>query len=101
MTPFIRDSLCDLGRMEIPRPQFQGMQFVATRGKFGFYKTIRENGGKYGIQVKPQGPRRPALSNEEISTLVEPSNTGNAKISKVDLPKNANRTLYELYINFF
>lgn len=34
----IRDSLCDLGRMEIPRPQFHGMQFVATRGKLGFYK---------------------------------------------------------------
>ncbi|VDM76362.1 unnamed protein product [Strongylus vulgaris] len=60
----IRDSLCDLGRMEIPRPQFNGMQFVATRGKLGFYKTIRENGGKYGIQVKPQGPRRPALSSD-------------------------------------
>ncbi|EYC40842.1 hypothetical protein Y032_0594g423 [Ancylostoma ceylanicum] len=60
----IRDNLCDLGRMEIPRPQFHGMQFVATRGKLGFYKTIRENGGKYGIQVKSQGPRRPALSND-------------------------------------
>ncbi|VDM62578.1 unnamed protein product [Angiostrongylus costaricensis] len=60
----IRDSLCDLGRMEIPRPQFHGMQFVATRGKQGFYKTIRENGSKYGLQVKPQGPRRPVLSND-------------------------------------
>ncbi|KAE9413418.1 hypothetical protein Angca_006216 [Angiostrongylus cantonensis] len=60
----IRDSLCDLGRMEIPRPQFRGMQFVATRGKQGFYKTIRDNGSKYGLQVKPQGPRRPVLSND-------------------------------------
>ncbi|VDL69487.1 unnamed protein product [Nippostrongylus brasiliensis] len=60
----IRDSLCDLGRMEIPRPQFHGMQFVATRGKLGFYKTIRENGSKYGLQVKAQGPRRPVLSND-------------------------------------
>ncbi|KIH68593.1 hypothetical protein ANCDUO_01067 [Ancylostoma duodenale] len=60
----IRDNLCDLGRMEIPRPQFHGMQFVATRGKLGFYKTIRENGSKYGIHVKSQGPRRPALNND-------------------------------------
>ncbi|KAJ1353527.1 hypothetical protein KIN20_010168 [Parelaphostrongylus tenuis] len=60
----IRDSLCDLGRMEIPRPQFRGMQFVATRGKQGFYKTIRESGNKYGLQVKLQGPRRPVLSND-------------------------------------
>lgn len=60
----IRDSLCDLGRMEIPRPQFHGMQFVATRGKLGFYKTIRENGSKYGVQIKAQGPRRPILSND-------------------------------------
>ncbi|KAK5980025.1 hypothetical protein GCK32_000126 [Trichostrongylus colubriformis] len=60
----IRDSLCDLGRMEIPRPQFRGMQFIATRGKLGFYKTIRESGSKYGLQVRPQGPRRPVLNND-------------------------------------
>ncbi|KJH40516.1 hypothetical protein DICVIV_13529 [Dictyocaulus viviparus] len=60
----IRDTLCDLGRMEIPRPQFYGMQFVATRGKQGFYKTIRDNGSKYGIQVKAQRSRRPVLSND-------------------------------------
>uniref|UniRef100_A0A1I7XG68 SH2 domain-containing protein n=1 Tax=Heterorhabditis bacteriophora TaxID=37862 RepID=A0A1I7XG68_HETBA len=61
----VRDNLCELGRMEIPRPQFHGMQFVATRGRQGFYKvTIRENGSKYGLQIKPQGPRRPILSSD-------------------------------------
>ncbi|CAD6189071.1 unnamed protein product [Caenorhabditis auriculariae] len=60
----IRDNLCDLGRMEIPRPKCTGMQFVATRGRQGFYRTIRENGAKYGLQIKPQGPRRPQLSSD-------------------------------------
>ncbi|CAI5455085.1 unnamed protein product [Caenorhabditis angaria] len=63
----IRDNLCELGRMEIPRPKCQGMQFVATRGRQGFYRTIRENGAKYGIQLKPQGPKRPQLSSELFS----------------------------------
>lgn len=31
------DSLCNIGRMEIPRPQFEGLQFITTRGRQGFY----------------------------------------------------------------
>ncbi|CAI4228526.1 unnamed protein product [Auanema sp. JU1783] len=62
MTATLRDSICQMGRMEIPRPEFKGMQFVATRGKMGFYRTIRANGAQYGLQMKQQPPRRPALS---------------------------------------
>ncbi|CAB3400629.1 unnamed protein product [Caenorhabditis bovis] len=63
----IRDNLCELGRLEIPRPKCTGMQFIATRGRQGFYRTIRENGAKYGLQIKPQGPKRPQLSSELFS----------------------------------
>jgi len=48
--------------VEIPRPQFHNMQFIHTRGRLGFYKTIRQHGAQYGLQVKAYGPRRPALS---------------------------------------
>ncbi|XGW33336.1 hypothetical protein V3C99_017631 [Haemonchus contortus] len=83
----IRDSLCDLGRMEIPRPQFHGMQFIATRGKLGFYKTIRENGSKYGVQVRPQGPRRPVLNNDIFQ---KPSAVKEESVE--DSPPSENRT---------
>lgn len=38
----IRDNLCELKRLEIPRPKCQGMQFVATRGRQGFYRVSCE-----------------------------------------------------------
>lgn len=34
----MRDSLCDLRPIEIPRPKFSGMQFISTRGRYGFYQ---------------------------------------------------------------
>ncbi|CAP34379.1 Protein CBG15948 [Caenorhabditis briggsae] len=96
----IRDNLCELGRLEIPRPKCQGMQFVATRGRQGFYRTIRENGAMYGIQLKPQGPKRPQLSSdlfnrpmtvpEENIEEVEEAQTSHPEVKKVELNNNNN-----------
>ncbi|CAI2357528.1 unnamed protein product [Caenorhabditis sp. 36 PRJEB53466] len=96
----IRDNLCELGRLEIPRPKCQGMQFVATRGKQGFYRTIRENGAMYGIQLKPQGPKRPQLSSdlfnrpmtvpEENSEELEEAQTSSPELKKVEMNNNNN-----------
>ncbi|EGT59497.1 hypothetical protein CAEBREN_11343 [Caenorhabditis brenneri] len=96
----IRDNLCELGRLEIPRPKCQGMQFVATRGRQGFYRTIRENGAMYGIQLKPQGPKRPQLSSdlfnrpmtvpEEISEEVEEAQTSHPEVKKIEMNNNNN-----------
>uniref|UniRef100_A0A8R1E4X6 Uncharacterized protein n=1 Tax=Caenorhabditis japonica TaxID=281687 RepID=A0A8R1E4X6_CAEJA len=96
----IRDNLCELGRLEIPRPKCQGMQFVATRGRQGFYRTIRENGAMYGIQLKPQGPKRPTLSSdlfnrpttvpEENFEEVEAAQTSQPELKKVELNNNNN-----------
>ncbi|KAM3727586.1 Uncharacterized protein ACO02O_04240 [Dirofilaria immitis] len=58
----VRDSLCNMEPIQIPRPQISGLQFIPTRGRLGFYATIRRDGEKYGVGVKPIGPRRPALS---------------------------------------
>lgn len=33
-----RDILCGLQRVEIPRPKCTGMEFIATRGRYGFYQ---------------------------------------------------------------
>ncbi|CCD61700.1 uncharacterized protein CELE_B0302.5 [Caenorhabditis elegans] len=96
----IRDNLCELKRLEIPRPKCQGMQFVATRGRQGFYRTIRENGAMYGIQLKPQGPKRPQLSSdlfnrpmtvpEENSEDVEEAQTSQPETRKVEMNNNNN-----------
>ena len=34
----MRDSLIDKGLIVIPRPHYNNMQFVATRGRQGFYR---------------------------------------------------------------
>uniref|UniRef100_A0A915DBL9 Uncharacterized protein n=1 Tax=Ditylenchus dipsaci TaxID=166011 RepID=A0A915DBL9_9BILA len=60
-TTAVRDTLCSLRPMEIPRPKCAGFQFVPTRGRMGFYMSIKRDGEKYGIQLKNQGPRRPSL----------------------------------------
>ncbi|VDN07457.1 unnamed protein product [Thelazia callipaeda] len=82
----VRDSLCNLEPIQIPRPQISGLQFIPTRGRLGFYKealyyslntlfknhetdikifyTIRRDGENYGVEMKPIGPRRPVLSQE-------------------------------------
>uniref|UniRef100_A0A915AV60 Uncharacterized protein n=1 Tax=Parascaris univalens TaxID=6257 RepID=A0A915AV60_PARUN len=49
-----RDTFCNLQRMEIPRPQISGLEFVPTRGRLGFYKSIQKS--------IPTAPRRPPLS---------------------------------------
>ncbi|EFO24341.1 hypothetical protein LOAG_04144 [Loa loa] len=58
----VRDSLCNMEPVQIPRPQISGLQFIPTRGRLGFYATIRRDGEKYGVGMKPIGPRRPVLS---------------------------------------
>ncbi|CAJ0953040.1 unnamed protein product, partial [Mesorhabditis belari] len=65
MAATIRDNFCSLNRMEIPRPKMQGFQWVQTRGRQGFYKTIRANAPKYGLpDIKPPGPRRGVLGED-------------------------------------
>ncbi|VDM46631.1 unnamed protein product [Toxocara canis] len=46
-------------RMEIPRPQISGLEFVPTRGRLGFYKSIQKS--------MPTAPRRPPLSEVHFS----------------------------------
>ncbi|KHN75968.1 Uncharacterized protein Tcan_18220 [Toxocara canis] len=58
----VRDTLCNLRPLEIPRPHIPGLQFIPTRGRLGFYRSIRREGAQYGIQIKAAGPRRPALA---------------------------------------
>uniref|UniRef100_A0A0N5AAN7 MBD domain-containing protein n=1 Tax=Syphacia muris TaxID=451379 RepID=A0A0N5AAN7_9BILA len=58
----VRDTLCNLRPLEIPRPHVPGFQFIPTRGRQGFYKSIRRDGAQYGIHIKPMGPRRPTLA---------------------------------------
>lgn len=65
----VRDTLCKLRPVEIPRPKCAGLQFVATRGRFGFYQSIKRDGEKYGIQIKSQGPRRPTLPDPWLKAL--------------------------------
>uniref|UniRef100_A0A914EAX0 Uncharacterized protein n=1 Tax=Acrobeloides nanus TaxID=290746 RepID=A0A914EAX0_9BILA len=68
----VRDSLCNIGPLEIPRPKCEGFQFIPTRGRMGFYRSIKRDGGKYGLKINTQGPRRPALPDAFIrSTSVE------------------------------
>lgn len=33
----VRDSLCNMEPVHIPRPQISGLQFIPTRGRLGFY----------------------------------------------------------------
>uniref|UniRef100_A0AC35TVM4 NADH-ubiquinone oxidoreductase 9 kDa subunit n=1 Tax=Rhabditophanes sp. KR3021 TaxID=114890 RepID=A0AC35TVM4_9BILA len=66
MASGIRDTLCNLGPLGIPRPTIKGFNFVKTRGTIGFYKTIRAEGEKYGVSIKPQGPRRSLLPSSDF-----------------------------------
>jgi|UniRef100_A0AC35FQM8 hypothetical protein len=62
MATLSRDSLCNIGAVQIPRPKCAGFQFVPTRGRMGFYRSIKRDGHKYGIEMKNErGPRRPQL----------------------------------------
>ncbi|KAK6114526.1 hypothetical protein QQG55_56445 [Brugia pahangi] len=94
----VRDSLCNMEPVQIPRPQISGLQFIPTRGRLGFYATIRRDGEKYGVGMKPIGPRRPVLSESlfkhdcniskisNIKTINEGDKMENVKLSpKQDL----------------
>uniref|UniRef100_A0A914ZDE3 Uncharacterized protein n=1 Tax=Parascaris univalens TaxID=6257 RepID=A0A914ZDE3_PARUN len=74
----VRDTLCNLRPLEIPRPHISGLQFIPTRGRLGFYKSIRREGAQYGIQIKPSGPRRPALA-DACWGPIEPAKEINAE----------------------
>uniref|UniRef100_A0A1I8ACW1 IRS-type PTB domain-containing protein n=1 Tax=Steinernema glaseri TaxID=37863 RepID=A0A1I8ACW1_9BILA len=67
----VRESFINLKPLEIPRPKCQGMQFITTRGRQGFYQSIRRNGAQYGLQIKPMGPRRSALPDQSFWTRPE------------------------------
>ncbi|KAK0405694.1 hypothetical protein QR680_018142 [Steinernema hermaphroditum] len=62
----VRENFINLPPMEIPRPKCQGMQFITTRGRQGFYQSIRRTGAQYGLQIKPMGPRRAALPDQSF-----------------------------------
>ncbi|TKR82514.1 hypothetical protein L596_016231 [Steinernema carpocapsae] len=62
----VRENFINLPPLEIPRPKCQGMQFINTRGRHGFYQSIRRNGAQYGLQIKPMGPRRAALPDQSF-----------------------------------
>uniref|UniRef100_A0A7E4VL56 Myozenin-3 n=1 Tax=Panagrellus redivivus TaxID=6233 RepID=A0A7E4VL56_PANRE len=79
-----RDSFCELGNLQIPRPKCNGFQFVPTRGRMGFYRSIKRDGEKYGVQIKSQCQRRPGLPNlwqngTDGATVPEPNNNNNCK----------------------
>ncbi|VDN84131.1 unnamed protein product [Brugia pahangi] len=75
----VRDSLCNMEPVQIPRPQISGLQFIPTRGRLGFYATIRRDGEKYGVGMKPIGPRRPVLSESLFKDDCNISKTSNTK----------------------
>ncbi|VIO89956.1 Uncharacterized protein BM_BM18090 [Brugia malayi] len=75
----VRDSLCNMEPVQIPRPQISGLQFIPTRGRLGFYATIRRDGEKYGVGMKPIGPRRPVLSESLFKDDCNISKTSNIK----------------------
>ncbi|KAI6174373.1 hypothetical protein M3Y98_01183100 [Aphelenchoides besseyi] len=70
MTKTLREALLsfEILPMEIPRPKCNGMTFVPTVGRRGFYKSIRNEGHKYGVAIKPSGPRRPTLPTADFWT---------------------------------
>uniref|UniRef100_A0A0M3HK03 Uncharacterized protein n=1 Tax=Ascaris lumbricoides TaxID=6252 RepID=A0A0M3HK03_ASCLU len=47
-----------------------------------FCKSIRREGAQYGIQIKPSGPRRPALA-DACWGPIEPAKENNAESSRV------------------
>ncbi|CAG9531232.1 unnamed protein product [Cercopithifilaria johnstoni] len=77
----VRDSLCNMEPVQIPRPQISGLQFIPTRGRLGFYASIRRDGEKYGVEIKPIGPRRPLLSD---GLFVNDSNIPKSSNSRTD-----------------
>ncbi|KAI1730869.1 hypothetical protein Ddc_03588 [Ditylenchus destructor] len=77
----VRDTLCNLSPVEIPRPKCAGFQFVRTRGRMGFYQSIKRDGEKYGVQIKNQGPRRPSLPGPDFWATSSDSRETEAQLS--------------------
>ncbi|VDN44675.1 unnamed protein product [Gongylonema pulchrum] len=84
----VRDSLCNLEPVQIPRPQISGLQFIPTRGRLGFYKSIHRDGEKYGVGIKTIGPRRPPLADV---CFVKENDVQSTSASSTD-PKNSAQT---------
>ncbi|VDM16365.1 unnamed protein product [Wuchereria bancrofti] len=80
----VRDSLCNMEPVQIPRPQISGLQFIPTRGRLGFYATIRRDGEKYGVGMKPIGPRRPVLSDSLFKDDCNISKSSNTTTTDAD-----------------
>uniref|UniRef100_A0A7E4WBL5 IRS-type PTB domain-containing protein n=1 Tax=Panagrellus redivivus TaxID=6233 RepID=A0A7E4WBL5_PANRE len=81
-----RDAMSKMGTVQIPRPKCSGFQFVPTRGRMGFYRSIKRDGEKYGIQMKNQGPRRPTLPDANFwqqPAVSEANNNNNEKTESV------------------
>uniref|UniRef100_A0A0N5BG37 Homeobox protein 2-like n=1 Tax=Strongyloides papillosus TaxID=174720 RepID=A0A0N5BG37_STREA len=94
-TTGFRDTLCNLKPLGIPRPTIKGLKFIPTKGRMGFYKTIKQEGEKYGVSIKNQGPRRPALpgadfwkQNQEGTDEKKESREGNRE--EKDINENNN-----------
>uniref|UniRef100_A0A8R1TQ72 Uncharacterized protein n=1 Tax=Onchocerca volvulus TaxID=6282 RepID=A0A8R1TQ72_ONCVO len=92
----VRDSLCNMEPVQIPRPQISGLQFIPTRGRLGFYATIRRDGEKFGVGMKPIGPRRPALSDDlfkDDNNIQKSSNTSTDETVKQDVKSSSEQDL--------
>ncbi|VDK46320.1 unnamed protein product [Anisakis simplex] len=91
----VRDTLCNLRPLEIPRPHIPGLQFIPTRGRLGFYKSIRRDGAQFGLQIKPMGPRRPALADACWDPPVNASKQSNPETSSRRSNPDASKQLNE------
>ncbi|MFH4979183.1 hypothetical protein AB6A40_005892 [Gnathostoma spinigerum] len=85
----VRDALCNIQPLEIPRPQVSGLQFIPTRGRQGFYRSIRREGAQYGVKIRENGPRRTPLSDVDWSADSDnqPRDSG-GDIGADELPNN-------------
>ncbi|VDK75098.1 unnamed protein product [Litomosoides sigmodontis] len=84
----MRDSLCNMEPVQIPRPQISGLQFIPTRGRLGFYATICRDGEKYGVEIKRIGPRRPVLSDGLFADDGNIPKSSNLRSNEAEMKQN-------------
>uniref|UniRef100_A0A0N4ZR25 Homeobox protein 2-like n=1 Tax=Parastrongyloides trichosuri TaxID=131310 RepID=A0A0N4ZR25_PARTI len=95
MATGIRDTLCNLKPLGIPRPTINGLKFIPTKGRMGFYKTIKQEGEKFGVSIKNQGPRRPALPGADFWRQQTGNDNDEKKVNEIkdsekDIKENNN-----------
>jgi hypothetical protein len=66
----LREYLCKLEPLRIPRPKCSGMEFVQTSGRQGFYLSLRRKEQKNGHTPLS------AISFAPLSTTATPTNNG-------------------------